>query len=146
MFLLFRRVEWYIIWPWKVMLKIWPQVKAMAWAEKVMLHINRFVLSAWTHLWCFHRSSWSLSKVITEKMLVTFYDLKWPWRHDEGSTVTIFRLRVLILPVNRCLRVFWMVFVQKRRISFFFHWLIMERSHIDLTLGHRYQNSEIYIL
>ena len=36
----------------------------------------------------------------------TFHDLKWPWRHDEGSPVTIFLLRVSILPVTRCLRVF----------------------------------------
>ena len=58
---------------------------------------------------------------------MTFHDLKWPWRHDEGSPVTIF-LRVSILPVTRCLKVFWMVFVRKRRLSFFSHWLIMERS------------------
>ena len=60
--------------------------------------------------------------------MVTFRDLKWPWWHDEGSPVTIFRLRMSILPVVRCLRVFWMVFVQKRRLSFFSPWLIMERS------------------
>ena len=59
---------------------------------------------------------------------MTVHDLKWPWRHDEGSPVTIFRLRMSILPVTRCLRVFWMVFVQKRRLSFFSPWLIMERS------------------
>ena len=55
--------------------------------------------------------------------------------HDEGSPVTIFRLNVLILPVTRCLRVFWMVFVQKRRLSIFSHWL-MERSQNwpDLSL------------
>ena len=100
----------------------------MTWSEKVMLHINRCVWSAWTHLWCFHCFSWPLSKVILEKLLVTFHDLKWPWRHDEGSPVTIFRLRVSILPVTRCWRVFWMVFVQTRSLSFFSHWLIMERS------------------
>ena len=59
---------------------------------------------------------------------MTFHDLKWPWRLDEGSPVTIFRLRKSILPVTRCFRVFWMVFVQNRRLSFFSHWLIMERS------------------
>ena len=110
------------------MLKIWPQVKVMTWPEKVMLHISRSASSAWTHLWCFHRSRWFLSKVIAEKLLVTFPDLKWPWRLDEGSPVTIFRLRKSILPITRCFRVFWMVFVQKRRLSFFSHWLIMERS------------------
>ena len=34
------------------------------------------VWSALTHLWYFHRFSWSLSKVITEKLVVTFHDLK----------------------------------------------------------------------
>ena len=47
---------------------------------------------------------WSLSKVIAEKLLITFHDLKWPWRHGEGSLVAIFRLRVSSLPVTRCLR------------------------------------------
>ena len=45
-------------------------------------------------------------KVIAEKLLVAFLDLKWPWRHGEGSLVAIFRLRVSSSPVNRCLRVF----------------------------------------
>ena len=73
--------------------KLWPQVKVMTWPEKVMLHISRSASSAWTHLWCFHRSSWSLSKGIPEKnLLVAFHDLKWPWWHDEGSSVAIFRL------------------------------------------------------
>ena len=88
---------------------------------------------------------WSLSKVIAEKLLITFHDLKWPWRHGEGSLVAIFRLRVSLgaeyppcvtlpniwtwsLAVTRCLRMFPMVFFQKRRLSFFPHWLIMERS------------------
>ena len=47
---------------------------------------------------------------------------------DEGPSVAIFRLRVSILPLTRCLREFWMVFVQKKRLSFFSHLLIMERS------------------
>ena len=132
-FLSSRRVEWTISWPWKVMLKIWPQVKVMTWPEKVMLHISRSASSSWTHLWWFHRSSWSLSKVIPEKLLVTFHDLKWPWRHDEGSSVAIFRLRVSVLPLTRCSRVFWMVFVQKRRLSFFSHWLIQEKAQSAQT-------------
>ena len=44
-----------------------------------MLHIRRSVSSAWTQLWCFHCFSWSLSKFIDEKLLVTFHDL-------EGAT------------------------------------------------------------
>ena len=117
-----------MLWLWKVISKIWPQVKVMTPSKYVMLHINSFVSSSWTHLWCFHRSSWPLSKVIAEKLLVTIHDLKWPRRHDEGSLVAIFRLRVSSLPIPRCLRAFRMVFVQKRRPSFFSHWLKMERS------------------
>ena len=80
---------------------IWPQVKVMTWSEKIMLHINRSVWSAWTHLWYFHCSSWSLSKIIAEKLLVTFHDLTWPWRHGEGSLAAIFQFRVSSLPVTR---------------------------------------------
>ena len=110
------------------MLKVWPQAKVRTWSEKVVLYISQAVLSAWTHLWCFHSSSWSLSKFIAEKLLVTFRGMKWPWRRDEGSLVAIFRLRVSSLPVTWFFRVFRMVFVQKRRLSFFFHWRIKERS------------------
>ena len=83
----------------------------MTRSGKVMLHINRSVWSALTHLWCFHRSNWSLSKVIAEKLLVTFYDLKsWSDLDDmaraEGSLVAIFRHRVSsLLPVIRCLSI-----------------------------------------
>ena len=55
-------------------------------------------------------------------------------------------LRVSNLPAYRCLRALLMVFVQKRCLSFFYRWLIMEKGRkIDLTLGHRYRNSGIYI-
>ena len=99
----------------------------MTWSKKGMLHFSRSLSLAWAYLWYFHRFSWPLSKVIAEKLLVTFHDMKWPWRHDEGSLVAIFRLKVSSLPVTRCLRVFLMVFLQKRRLSFFSHWLIVER-------------------
>ena len=59
---------------------------------------------------------------------MTFHELKWSWRHEERSLVAIFRFRVSILPVNRCLRVFGMVFVQNRRFSIFSQWHKMERS------------------
>ena len=36
---------------------------------------------------------------------MTFHDLKWPWKHAEGSLVSIFRLRVSSLLVNRCFSV-----------------------------------------
>ena len=58
---------------------------------------------------------------------MTFHDLKWPWGHEERSLVAIFRLRVWILPLTRCLRLFWLGFVQNSRFSIFSHWLIMER-------------------
>ena len=91
---------------------------------------SRSKLSDWLRLWCFHRSSLSQSKVIAEKLLVTFHDLKWPWRHQEGSLVAIFRFMVSIISVTRCLWVFGIVFVQKRRLSILSHCLIMERSQI----------------
>ena len=107
----------------------------MTWLENVMLHISRSGWSSWAHLWFFFFfSSWSLSKVIAEKLLVTFHDLKWPCRHGEGSLVAIFRHRVSSLPVNRCLRVFRMVFFQEAPFIFF-HWLIMERSQNLPGLG-----------
>ena len=126
MFLLSNRVEWTMIWALKVMFQIWPQVKIITWSQKVMLHASRSVSSAWTHQWCFHRSSLSLSKTIAEKLLVIFHDLEWPWWHDERSLVAIFRFGVSSLTVNRCLRVFGMVFGQKRRRSNLSHWFIME--------------------
>ena len=49
------------------------------------------------------------------------------WGGVTDSLVAIFRFRVSILSVTRCLRVFQMVFVQKRRLSIFSR-LIMARS------------------
>ena len=95
----------------------------------------------------FIASSWSLSKVIAEKRLTTWNDLKWPKRHNESSLVAIFRLWVSSLPVTRCLGVFRMGLVQKKRRSIFSNWLIgnWEVAKIDLTLGHLYRSSEITI-
>ena len=109
----------------------------MTWLVKVMLHISISVSSAWTHLWCFHRSSLSPSNVIAEKLLVTFHDLKWPWRHGKGSLVAIFWFSVSILLVTWCLRVFRMIFVQTRRLSVLSHWHNEHNGRkIDLTLGY----------
>ena len=93
---------------------------------KFMLHISRPVSSSGTYLRCFHCFSLSLSKVIAEKLPVTFYDLNWPCGHDQGSLVASFRFRVL--PVTRCFMVLRMVFVPNQCFSIFSHWLIMERS------------------
>ena len=93
-----------------------------------MLHISRSVSSAWTRLWCFHYSSLSISKVIAEKCASDFW---WPemtlgtW---GGSLVAIFPFRASSIPVTRCFRVFRMVLVQKRRLSIYSYWLIMECS------------------
>ena len=92
----------------------------MTWSERVMLYISRSVSSSLNTSMAFYCSSLSLSKVVADKLLVTFHDMKWPWRHDEESLVTIFRFGVLNIPVNhRCLRVFRMFFVQKRCLSIF---------------------------
>ena len=68
--------------------------------------------------------------------MVIFHDLKWPWRHDEGSPVTIFRLRVSSLPVNRCQCFEWLS-SNKRRLSFFFHWL-RYNGEVTKFIFHRY--------
>ena len=47
---------------------------------------------------------------------------------DTGSLAVILRFRVSSRPVTRCLRLFLMGFVQKRRLSTFFQWLIIEKS------------------
>ena len=88
-----------------------------------------------------------VSKVIGEKLLVTFPDLKWPWWHDEGSSVAIFRLKVSMLPVTRCLSVS-IGFLQKEAHFIFLPlpYVYWRGRNIDPILGHRYQNSEIEIV
>ena len=54
------------------------------------------------------------------------------WQGVTGHNIP---LRVSSLPVTRCLRVFQMVFFQKRRLSFFFRWLKMKRSQNWPDLG-----------
>ena len=79
-------------------------------------------------IWCFYRSSLSLSKVIAEKLLVTFHDLKWSrWHEGRGSLVAIFRFRVSSLPVTRCVSVS-NGFRPKEAPFNFPYLLIMERS------------------
>ena len=73
-------------------------------------------------------------KLLPKNLLGTFYDLKWPRRHEEGSLVAIFRFRVSSVPVTAPLGVFRMVFVLKRRLSIFSHWP-MERSQNWPDLG-----------
>ena len=53
-----------------------------------------------------------------KKLLVTFHDLQWPRRHEEGSLVAIFQFRVSRLPVTRYLRVFsmFLFFLSKRDV------------------------------
>ena len=59
---------------------MWSKVKVMVWLERVMLHStsSQYVLSTWSHLMCFYRSSMPLSKVVAKKLLGTFHNLRWP--------------------------------------------------------------------
>ena len=92
------------------------------------------VLSTWTHLRHIVLDS---SKVIAEKLPVTFHDLIWPWGHEEGSLVAMLLLRVSSLLVSWCLRVFRKIFVQNTPL---FNFLPLSNKFIkiDLTRGHRY--------
>ena len=79
----------------------------MTWPEKDMLHISRPVTSAWTHLWCFYRSSLSLSKVIVEK---TAGDLSWPevtsgtWEGVTGRIFPIQGVKCIRNPMFECFK------------------------------------------
>ena len=68
MFASSRRIETCIAWPWKVKVKIWPQVKVTTWPK---LHFSRSVLTRQTHWDHFHVSSSSQSQVICKNLLVT---------------------------------------------------------------------------
>ena len=90
MFASSRRIETCITWPWKVKIKIWPQVKVTTWPK---LHISRSVLTRQTHWDHFHVSSSSQSQVICKNLLVTSVtsdDLSgslvntWPWVITNG--------------------------------------------------------------
>ena len=114
------------------MLKNWPRSRSRSrswtWLEKAMRHISWSASSSWPQLRCFHSLRLSLQKNIAEKPVVTFYVMKWPCGYDNGSLVAFFLFRVSVLPVSRCLRAFIIIFVQNRRFSILFHWLMMERS------------------
>ena len=75
----------------------------------------------------------SLSKCITEKLLLTFHDLRWYRGHKEGLLVAIFRFRMSILPITRYLRVFRMVSARKRRLPFLSSWLTNNEEVAKLT-------------
>ena len=64
MFASSRRIEACIAWPWKVKIKIWPQVKVTAWPK---LHISRSVVTRQSPL---SRDS-SQSPVICKNLFVT---------------------------------------------------------------------------
>ena len=110
------------------MLKIWPKVKIMIWSEKVTLHIGWSVFSFWTHICMlfFIAQACLYQKLFLNNCWWPFmiWVLKWPWRHEEGLLVATFLFRVSSLSAARYLRVFRMVFVQKRHLSIFSHWLI----------------------
>ena len=122
----------------------WPKITVITRPEKVMLHTSRSASSAWAHLWCFPCSSWPLSKVIAENLLLTFHDLNWPRRHEQGLLVAIFRFRVSSLAVTRCWRV--LNGVRRREVPFNFIPSTYNGEVAKLIWPHRYQNSEIDIL
>ena len=80
MFASSRRIETCIAWPWKIEVKIWPQVKVTAWPK---LHISRSVLTRQTHWDHFHVSSSSQSQVIWK----TCWWPRWPQTTLAGSLV-----------------------------------------------------------
>ena len=99
-----------------------------------MLHISRSVSSAWTHLWCcFHRSSLSLSKVIAEKLLVTFHDLEWPRRRLVNNSTLIESIHMNRMnTLTHCDWIGWMIFGQR-----------LSRDWIDCTWSLRWWNQQL---
>ena len=99
------------------MLKIWPNVKVMTWPEKGNVAYQSIRIVA-LYQKLLPKYCWWL--------FMTFSDF-WPvsW---GGVTGHNFRFRESILPVTRRLRVLRMVFVHKRCLSIFSHFLLMERS------------------
>ena len=61
------------------------------------------------NIWCVFIALAGLSKVISEKLLMTFHDLKLPLGHEECSLFAIFGFRVSSLSATRCWGVFRMV-------------------------------------
>ena len=90
------------------MLKIWHKVKIMTWSEKIMLHLSRYVSSAWTYLWCFHRAILSLSNVIAE----TAGDLSWP---EVTSGTWRGWLFIMIFVQKKCVSIFYCIIVLMER-------------------------------
>ena len=91
----------------------------MAWSEKVMLNISRSVSSAWTHLWCLHRSSLSPSIFLRK----TAGDLLWLRRHGRGYWSQYSYSECQFYLYHDVWECFEWVFVQKRRLLIFSHWL-----------------------
>ena len=123
-----------------------PQVQVMTWQEKVMLHISRSVSLAWTYLWCFNHSSWSLSKVFFCRK--TTGDLSWP----EITLATLAGFTGRNIPnkgvKSTCNSMFESVYNSFRPEEapkpFNFLPLTYNGGHkIALILGQRFKNSEI---
>ena len=140
MFASSRRIETCIAWPWKVKVKIWPQVKVTAWPK---LHISRSVLTRQTHWDHFHVSSCSQSQVICKNLLVTSVT------SDELSGVTG---QHLTLGHHEWPKSTWSwknytLLMRLEGFQYFPHWLIMERSGSwPDPRSSIYQKSEIYKL
>ena len=131
------------MWPEKVKFKVWPQVKVTTWLKYIMMHNSRFVSIRQTHQTCFEACISSQSKVIARTLLVTYDDVtRPPLLIAEVSGAPVKWL------VNTTFCMFWLLMVVLTQIKMKWnlpHWLIMGGHKIDLTLGHRYKKSEIYI-
>ena len=133
------------------MLKIWPQVKVMTWPERsscISVDPHRrpkhiygvFIALAGLYQKIFPKNCWWPSMTwndlgdMTRGHRTQYSDsgckvyIQWWWWDGRAVTFASVDQRLSPLHPTRCLRVFSMVFVQKRRLSFFSHWLIMERS------------------
>ena len=143
MFASSRRIETCIVWPWKVKVKIWPQVKVTWWPKKVILHMYRCVLmgeTQWDHS---HVSISFGSKVIRKK---TVGDLRWPQMTFGGSpmkTVAWVITEDLSQHHSQWMEMFW---CEKEVVEILPIDLTWAGHKIDLTSGHEYKKSKIYKL
>ena len=124
MFLSSRRVEWYIIWPGKVKLKIWPQVRVMTWPKHIMLHIIRFLSIRQTHQTSFEACILSQSKVIVRKLLVTYGDVT----RRPMLVAEVIGAPVRLVSITFCVWLLRMVLTQTKMKWNLSHGLIIGRS------------------
>lgn len=98
---------------------------------------------------CFHHSSMPIKSYCKKKLLKIFHQ-SWDDHRDERRyrwvTGAILWFSVSFSPVTRSFSVLRIAFVQKRRLSIFFYWHIMERAQNRPDLRSSISKFEIYIL